>query len=656
MRLFPGVAAEVGRQEEARATGPRPAPAAPRYARTLAEAAAVVDALRGEALSAIALDTEYAYVRPAVPTRDGGEWRDIRAIRPVCLSLAASNGAVAVVDLRTPGVAAVVDELLRLPVRFVFHHAKSELFCLWALGLDPELRNFHDTHLAAACLLLGAFHPSGGGEPRDLERRRRHALSLVGLCAHYGLGYPHSEAKDELRREFAGLADDAPLTTRLVEYAAADAVWTLKLYGAQQADVCSAGLQRHLESVEFPFAVVNARMEWNGVQIDRERLQRVREGLRGVVDRLASRLRELGVDPPGDEVAFRRALAAAAVDGLFVRDGAFSTSDGRLKDLEHVHPAVRLFRLHRRYVRLRVEAWSLGVDGRLHPCHVQLGAATGRNACREPNLPGVGRALRPLVVAPPGRALVELDYAQIEVGVAAAEFEDAELIASFNRGDVYVEAAKRFYAAELTDEERSLDAEEFKRRRPELREAMKVFVLAVINNMHPGGLAARFDLSVADAERERDRFLALYPRLRDGLTQAERDGARRGFAPIVGGLRRGLYGASGRRAANLLRNTPLQGGAAVVFKRALLELDRAFRGSPTRLVLPVHDAVLLECDAHAAEEVAWLAADLMSLALKSVYPQLDGRVTWDLSDTSCWHAGGGAASLEALLSEPGAAS
>jgi DNA polymerase-1 len=145
--------------------------------------------------------------------------------------------------------------------------------------------------------------------------------------------------------------------------------------------------------------------------------------------------------------------------------------------------------------------------------------------------------LRPVVVAPPGRALVELDYAQIEVGVAAAEHDDQDLIDAYNSGDVYASMAQRFYAAELTDVERNCPARDFKQQRPDLRDRMKTFVLAVLYNIQPPAIAARFDISERQAAAERERFLDLYPRLKRRLAESADYGAVRGYAAVVSGLR-----------------------------------------------------------------------------------------------------------------------
>ncbi|MGQ0722687.1 MAG: DNA polymerase [Candidatus Eiseniibacteriota bacterium] len=326
--------------------------------------------------------------------------------------------------------------------------------------------------------------------------------------------------------------------------------------------------------------------------------------------------------------------------------------------MEDLHPAIRAFRVHRRNRRLAGEEWltgcMTGADGRIHPSHHQLGAATGRNTCTAPNLVGIGRVLRPVVTAPPGRALIELDYSQIEVGVAAAEHDDPDLIAAFNSGDVYSAMAQRFYASDLSEGERALQPREFKAKRRDLRDAMKLFVLAVIYNIQAPALAVRFGISVAQAERERQRFLDLFPTLQRRLEESVAYGAVHGYATCVSGLRR-LVESKGRPSTwtrNFLRNTPIQGSAAVVFKRAVNALDQAFRGTGVWLVLPVHDAIVIECPEAEVEEVAARAAQIMEDALRATYPSLQPRVEINKSHPECWNKDGHADSLERFLQDP----
>ncbi len=681
-RLLPGWEEEIQRSAALRAEAKTLAPLrvdAPRgasrvyVASNAKQAAAAAEMLKAMPLSAVAIDSEFGFDRPGVALRSGKTWNDVRSQQPICISVAAWTQGVdghivrVVLDVRRPDVVPLVAEILRLRVPFVCHHVKPELFTLWALGFDIDLPNLYDTYLAAACLHLGRHHKRSlandftASEAECLRaedgmaERRAHLLSLVGQCEHYGLGYPHSESKDALRERFIRLGPGDPLDERLVEYSAADAEWTLRLYAAQQPDVLREGLASHLYGVEFPFAVANARMEWRGVHVDGSNREALQAGARRAADFHASRLRDYGIDPPGSRDRFLAVMAAAGLGGHFCRCGAPSTKDSLLEILEPLHPAIRHFRLHRRYRQRAGEDWIAGSDSRIHPFHHQLGAATGRNTCTTPNIVGIGRAMRPVVTAPVGRVIIELDYGQIEVGVAAAEHGDPDLLAAYNSGDVYASMAMRFYESILTAEERGLAVAEFKARRPDLRDAMKTLVLAILYNIQAPALAARFSLSLDAAESERTRFLDLYPALKRRLQESVDCGLVRGYATVVSGLRRKIErrGRADSWTRNFLRNTPIQGSAAVIFKRAVALLDQAFRGSDTWIILPVHDAVVIECPTEAVEEVAERAAGIMRLALQTFYPSLKPKVEINNVAPSCWNKDGHGDSLVRFLQDPG---
>lgn len=166
-----------------------------------------------------------------------------------------------------------------------------------------------------------------------------------------------------------------------------------------------------------------------------------------------------------------------------------------------------------------------------------------------------------MVTAPKGRALIELDYSQIEIGVAAAEHDDAALIEAFNSGDVYAATAKRHFHASLSEAERAFSADELAKRRPDLRDRMKTMILAIIYNIQPATIATRFGISRSEAERERNAFLDAYPALKRGLEASVAYGlALGGRARVVSGLARlADEGDIDRHwKENFLRNTPIQ--------------------------------------------------------------------------------------------------
>lgn len=640
-------------------------------------AQALVNELRSIDVSAIALDTEYTFDRPGVPLKGGKEWRDIRSQRVICVSLAiwargeGSEAVVirAVLDVRRGGVVERLEQILRLRVPFVFHRAKVDLFSLWSLGLDPDLFQLYDTFIAAAALDLGHGHKrarkAGRGESEaesiqaeaEWAAKKDRGLSLVGQCARYGLAYPFSESKGELREKFLRFGTNEPLDQQAIEYAAADAEWTLRLYVAQQAEILGRGLGSHLNTIEFPFVIANARMEWRGVHIDGGRLHQVKEVAERETERAAKTLNGYGIEKPGSRKQFLNVMREEGLDHHFRRRGRECTEDDLLETLEALHPAIPALRKYRRHRRLAGEEWLtgclMGADGRIHPVHRQLGAATGRNSCSAPNIVGIGRAMRPVVTAPEGRAIIELDYGQIEVGVAAAEHGDPGLIDAYNSGDVYSAMAQRFYERDLSGDDRALSPAAFKAKHGGLRDKMKTFVLAVLYNIQPPAIATRFGITEVEAQRERDRFLGMFPALKKGLENSSGYGAVRGHAAVVSGLRRyrEKRGKPTSWETNFLRNTPIQGSATIVFKKAVIDLDRAFRGTDVWLILPVHDSIVIECPAEDINEVAEKARWIMEEALRAYYPALRAKVDVNKSAPGCWNKDGDGGSLAKLLDD-----
>jgi DNA polymerase-1 len=299
----------------------------------------------------------------------------------------------------------------------------------------------------------------------------------------------------------------------------------------------------------------------------------------------------------------------------------------------------------------------IGTDGRLHPEHRQLGSESGRNAMRWPNVGGLGRALRPLVVPEPGSALGEVDLSQIEVGIAAAVYRDPELIRMFNGQDVYIAMARQFYADRLTPTERSLPDAEFKKRCSKHRDKMKVFTLAIIYGITARGLAIQLGISDLHAAKEQDRFLEMFPRLTRALQEAAAYGAIRGYACLCSGLRRnrGRIGRPSSWERNWLLNTPVQGSAGVVFKLAGNRLRLRYEYYGAKLVLPMHDAFVFECPRHHLQAVAETTAEVMRSAVQECFPALDPRVDINIEHPHCWNKDGKHRSLELWMANPEAA-
>ncbi len=620
-----------------------------------AQAESWAERLHGEPVSMLGVDTEFAFGRPASVLRNGKTVEDLSSLRPLVCTVAAWCGASAgggdrlirlLFDLRRPEVYPALRTVFGLHVPWVAHSARAEYHCLRACGIEPPQHLLMDTFVTACCLNLGRFHrrrrPASAEEEvargRKLAEKVAHITSLVGQCEHYAAPYPYpKQAKDDIRERFLRLGPDGPIDETMAAYAMSDAEFALRLHLAQTPDVQRLGLLPHLAAIEWPLVGTVAHMEWVGLPVNAGRMQRYRELCRAIAGVMGRRLEPYGIRP-GSRDSFLEAMGAAGVRTHFVRQGKYSTEDDLLREAERrgVHPAVRPFRLHRYFARVVdddvLAGRTVGQDGRLRCSLDQLGCVSGRIASSRPNLIGLDGRLRPVVEAPEGWSLIELDYSQKEVGLAGAEWHDEELVRQFNLGDSYAGVAQVFYADQLTDEERRMSPAEFAKARKDLRKKVKALVLGVLYGSGPPGIAEKFGCSLEHAEAELKRFFDTFPQARDGAAAAVRRSLRRGYGLTVTGLRR-FIDPGGERFRNAMRNHPIQGSAAAIFKTALLRIDRHFRGTPTQVLLPRHDSVLVLTPAGTEGEVVATCKTLMIQALREKYPALHPRIDDKVSRT-----------------------
>lgn len=596
-------------------------------------------------IGAIGFDTEFSYGSPGVDLKNGQTWHDPKSIIPLILSLAVwvpdrQKVLCYAIDLQVAGIQAHVEQLFQLPVPFVAHFIQAEMHTLWAMELDPVLPQVWDTWVAAKAIDLGSWHENGYG--------------LIALCNRYGINHPFAATKDHLQNSFITYKTGSAFSDQQYAYAMADAEATLQLYLAQQNDVLQAGLSTHLQSVEFPYAIANSQMVWDGVPVSFKRVNELRVGLDQAIDYHRQALSEKGLDNPSSPKQVAAFLQSRGLENRIIHNGKVTTDDKRLEQIEALDPAITHIRRVRRYTSLRGDPLFtgelIGADNRLHPNHRHLAAATGRSSCAAPNITGITKTFRPIVVAPDGRALLELDYAQIEVCIAAAVHDDPDLLKAANSQDVYATMAQQFYALNLTDEEQKLSPKDFKSMHPDLRDKMKVFVLGIIFGMSEQGIADAFGVSLSEAKRQQESFFDSFPGIAKAMEKSHRDGRVRGNAPMVGGLRRAI--PNGYQARNQHINTPVQGSAGVVFRKAVVDLYYHFRGTSTQLVLPIHDAVLIECDVEDIQQVGNDAAFIMSAAVRSYFPQLHPKIDINDHDMTCWNKDGRSDALQMFLNDP----
>ena len=608
---------------------------------------------------AIAVETR-SEVAPLPALQQGANLRrDMRSTRPwlavLVVWLAHGNDdpgwfVTGAIRLDTTEGPSLLELALSCPAPLITHEAKRLLFAAWSLKTSPTFERLYDTQVVAECLEMGKHHSRGDARDTMARRATKDArFSLAGLCLAFDLPVP---PETPYRRE----DDHSPRGTRgmRAQTLAARTEQVLRVALAQQCRVVEAGLGLHLRAIELPYTVTNARIEWHGVALSVPALDLVRSRAPEALATLREALGSSGVAHPHDDRALAAWLAAAGIP-LPPEANGTAIPDRVLKALAGRHPAISAFRSLRRLSTLLRAPWFnsdlRGADGRIHPRHLQLGAATGRSSCLFPNLTALPRWARAMIVPAPGHIFFMADYAQCEIGVAAALHQDPVLIELYNSGeDLYARLAQRTFRS-LSPLERTMPSKDFKTTRPEMRAWMKQIVLAALYGAGPRALGARLGVSEAEAQELRDSFLQAFPTLRAGLEATAIAALEQGYIEIVSGLRRyaSADGEPSWKTRNWGLNTPVQGAAAAIFKLALTAIDRRFLGTGARIVLPLHDGLLVECPSSMLDRAVSIVEACMSEAMRSVFPGLLPRLEVDTSSPASW---GSPEALRAFLADP----
>jgi DNA polymerase-1 len=636
----------------------------------------LVSRLAQRPMTYASLAVGYGNDRPGVALRNDRTWHDPRSIRPqlLALTLAEAHDTERVtlvsyaLDCRVPAIRSLLPELFDRTWTLVVHGAAEALYCLWQMGV-AEPHSLWDVRVAERALALGRHHPRNRHPfladaalaalaRQEAEEEAEAYCDLGAVCLRYGVPSPWVGQEQRLGPSFQDHPDGQPFTREQAEYLIHRSEAAAQLYPRQVQAALAANALHHLVSVEMPWVAPNARMTWDGVRVDPTRCQTLLNACQRHDARLGSQLASLGVSDSNSDTQLAAHFGRTGRLSAFRVGGGHSFDDDRLEAVEAHDPVAALVRDARKVRRLRNDALLtgelVGADGRLHPEHVQLGAATGRNTMRAPNLGGVGRVLRPLVIPDEGHGVGEADLCQVEVMLAAAVYGDRDLVAMANGRDIYAALARRYYAGQLPSQDLALPDDRFKRLHRGLRDRMKTFALSVIYGIGPASPSVLLNTSEAEAGRERGRFLRLFPALAGGMAAAVDGGALRGYAELPTGLRRHRVrtGIPTPWESNWLANTPVQGACSAVFKAAGARLYRRYWHYGARLLLPMHDAFVFEAPLNQLGEVARVTAEELRGAVQAEFPGLRPRVEVNVEHPRCWNKDGKWRSLALWMIDP----
>ena len=483
----------------------------------------------------------------------------------------------------------------------VVHGAKELMRSMLVAGVDIRALDL-DTAVAAYLL-----DPSSG----------RYRLEEV-VDVRLGIALDTSTAAAS-----AGQLDLDGSQSELPEEAARRAVALGLLVKPLRHGLANGGLSRLYDEVERPLVRVLARMEVIGVRVDADELRRIAKELAEQCATLESEVHALAGEP--FNVNSTPQLRTVLYEKLGLSPGrktktGYSTDANTLEKLRDQHPIIDALLRYREVEKLRSTYGEtllseVADDGRIHATFGQTVARTGRLSSDRPNLHNipvrsdVGRQLRRAFIPAAGCRFLVADYDQIELRVIAHLSGDPGLVAAFaEHRDIHRTTAARVFGVAPEDVT------------PAQRNRAKMVSYGLAYGMEAFGLAQRLAIETSEAQVILDAYFDAFPAVRSYMDETVVDARGKGYTVTLFGRRRPLPDLNSpnrslRMAAERqAMNAGIQGLAADLFKVALVRLDGAIEdaGLRSRLVLQVHDEVLVEVVADEEEAVGELVPAVMS--------------------------------------------
>jgi DNA polymerase-1 len=441
--------------------------------------------------------------------------------------------------------------------------------------------------------------------------RREHGLDALALqhLDHRTISYEEVTGKGKNQVPFAEVELE-----RCRDYACEDADIALQLSELFAPQIRQLQLEDLFRRIEMPLVEVLADMEWAGIRIDQDFFEELRTRLAGQLGVLEQRIHEaagttfnINSNPQLREILFDR-LGLPVIRKT--KTGP-STDASVLEALAaQGHELPMLLMEYRQLDKLQgtyVTALPRQVNretGRLHTSFNQTVAATGRLSSADPNLQNipirteVGAEIRRGFVPAEGNLFVSADYSQIELRILAHYSADPAFVDAFQRGeDIHRQTAALIFGVEPADVTR------------EMRDRAKTVNFAVIYGIGSFSLAQKLGISNAEGREFIDRYFERFPGVRRYLDSQIELARSQGYVQTLTGRRRYIPEISSRNfnirsfGERVATNAPIQGTAADLIKIAMIDIHRAFReqGSPARMLLQVHDELLIETPAAAVE-------------------------------------------------------
>lgn len=477
------------------------------------------------------------------------------------------------------------------------HNLKFDVKQLWRAGVS-DVRVGEDTMLMSYTL--------------D-ERPGVHKLKP--LVRQY-LNVPDYDAP--IREYYSHMEDCPPI--ELWKYNAHDAAYTYALWSVLRRELDADGTWL-LHNVLYPAANVLACMEYTGIMVDREYLQGLASKLRDETQTLEQEMYHLIGRQFNPRSQKQLAQLLYHDLGLPIPDGRWSTDKDALAAIQDFHPLpakILEYRGKLKMLRTYVEALLDAADdeGRVHTNFNLHGTVTGRLSIGDPiNLQNIPRTeeARNAFIATPGYTLVEADLSQAEVRVLAWYCKDPNLIKALAEGgDVHIRTACIMFRKKPKEVTK------------EMRQAAKRLSFATIYGQSVEALAKELGVSVTEAKELQEQFFGTFPRVREWIKAQQDLALATGVVTTPFRRKRRFEYITRDNKAEVLRqavNAPIQSLASDITLTALIRMGHKLGNSQsTRLLLTVHDSILLETTEDPVEIARWVKREMVSQVLDGTVP------------------------------------
>lgn len=524
-----------------------------------------------------------------------------------------------------PGRSAAQSTLMQLSsvfenskLRMIGQNIKFDLNVLASYGVFPKCELF-DTMLAHYLI----------------QPEMRHNMNVLAETYLHYSPVPIESLIGKKGKDQGNMRD---VETELIkEYAAEDADITLQLQQHFEPLLKDTGTQKLFNEVEIPLIPVLAGMEREGIRIDLPALQDFSRTLEEDIRSIDKEIQSLAGTP------FNVSSPKQVGDILFevlkidqkpkkTKTGQYATSEDILSKLSGKHPIVEKILDYRELVKLKstyVDALPQLINpstGRIHTTFNQVVAVTGRLSSDNPNLQNIpirttrGREVRKAFVPrDENHLLLSADYSQIELRIMAHLCGDPGLLEAFRQGlDIHTSTASKVFGVSLEEVN------------DEMRRRAKMVNFGIIYGISAFGLSERLNIPRKEAASIIENYFIQYPLIKDYMDGAIEQAREKGYVETMMGRRRYLRDISSQNATvrgfaerNAI-NAPIQGSAADMIKVAMIRLNKALESGryKSKLVLQVHDELVLDVPKEEMEEVKALVIEHMENAMPLSIPVL----------------------------------